>query len=109
VRLGAVDAERESARLDARAALLEAYGALDAAFAEAEALRTGVLPGAEDVAARIEEGYREGKFALLDVLEAHRTVVGAHARYADALAAYTRAEADVERVTALPLFAPDQP
>jgi cobalt-zinc-cadmium efflux system outer membrane protein len=109
VRLGAVDAEREAARLDARAALLEAYGALDAAFAESEALRTGVLPGAEDVAARVEEGYREGKFALLDVLDAQRTLVAARTRYADARAAYARAAADVERITALPLFAPAQP
>ena len=106
LRLQAAEAEREAALVEARAALAEAYGDLDAAYAEARALRTEVLPGAEDVAGRIEEGYRAGKFSLLDVLDAQRTLTGLRARYTAAAADYHAAAAEVERLTASPT---DQP
>src|SRR5690606_13361923 len=106
VRLLAADDERDAALVDARAVLAEAHGALAAAYAEATTLRAEALPRAEDVAARIEEGYREGKFALLDVLDAQRTLAAVRARYADALAAYHAAAAAVDRLTASPT---DQP
>ncbi|MEP0547690.1 MAG: TolC family protein [Rhodothermales bacterium] len=108
-RLQAADAEREVALVEARSALAEAHGALTASFAEATAFRIEVLPRAEDVAARIEEGYEAGKFSLLDVLDAQRTLAAARVRYADALAAYHTAAADVERLTARPIRLTDQP
>jgi cobalt-zinc-cadmium efflux system outer membrane protein len=108
-RLHVADAEREAVLAEARAALAEAHGALMAAYAEAAAYRTDVLPRAEDVVVRIEEGYRAGKFSLVDVLDAQRTLAAAQARYADALAAYHGAAATVERLTARPISpsAPD--
>lgn len=102
-RLQAADAEREAAFVEARAALAEAHGTLSAAFAEATAFQTEVLPRAEDVAARIEEGYEAGKFSLLDVLDAQRTLAAARARHARALAAYYTAAAEIERLTARPI------
>ena len=109
IRLRAADAEREGALAEARAALAEAHGTLAAAFAAATAFSAEVIPRAEDVAARIEEGYRAGKFTLLDVLDAQRTLASVRARYADALAAYHTAAADVERLTARPISLTDQP
>lgn len=98
----AAEAERDAALVETRVLLADAFGALTAAFAEATAFRTEVLPRAEDVAARIEEGYEAGKFSLLDVLDAQRTLAAARVRYADALAAYHAAAAAIDRLTARP-------
>jgi cobalt-zinc-cadmium efflux system outer membrane protein len=102
-RLRAAEAESESALVESRADLAGAHGELAAAYAEASTLRTEVLPRAADVAARIEEGYRAGKFSLLDVLDIQRTLAAARARYADALVAYHTAAADVDRLTTRPI------
>ncbi len=111
-RLAAVDAEREAFLVEAQIMLAEAYGELTAAAAESEILRTEALPRAEDVTDRIEEGYREGKFELLDVLDARRTLVALRSDYMDALAAFRSASADVARLlglTDLSLFSIESP
>lgn len=100
VRLEAAGAEQEAALVAARGTLAEVYGELDAAYAEARALGMEVLPRAVDVAARIEEGYRAGKFSLLDVLDAQRTLTDLRTRDIVARAAYYAAAAEVERLTA---------
>jgi cobalt-zinc-cadmium efflux system outer membrane protein len=100
-RLTAVEAERAAFVVEAQTALAAAYGDLAAAAAEMEVLRQEALPRAEDVAARIDEGYRAGKFTLLDVLDARRTLVALRTRSADALAAYYHAAADVARLLGL--------
>jgi cobalt-zinc-cadmium efflux system outer membrane protein len=98
-RLLAAEADRDAAAAAARADLAAVYGEAAAAYAESVSFRDDVLPRAEDVVARIEEGYREGKFALLDVLDAQRTLADARARYAGALAAFHIATAEIERLT----------
>lgn len=100
-RLAMIDAERDAFLIEAQARLAEAHGELAAAVAEAEILRTEALPRAEDVADRIDEGYREGKFELLDLLDARRTLVALRSDYADALAAFRSASTDVARMLGL--------
>jgi cobalt-zinc-cadmium efflux system outer membrane protein len=97
-RLAKVGEERRAAEAQVRAALAEAYGALSRAFVEATRLHTEVLPGAQRVFNAISEGYRQGKFGLLDVLDAQRTLFEARGRYLEALAAYHQAVAEVERL-----------
>ena len=100
IRVSAVDAQRQAALLDARAAVEAARGQLLAALAAARTYRETVVPGAESVAARVEEGYREGKFDVLDVLNAQRTLALARAALADADADAQRAAADLDRTLA---------
>ena len=44
------------------------------------------------------QGYRQGKFSLLDVLDAQRTLFEAKGQYIEALATYHKAVAEAERL-----------
>lgn len=46
----------------------------------------------------LSEGYRQGKFRYLDVLDAQRTLFDAQAKYIEALANYHEASVEVERL-----------
>ena len=107
LRQRAVEAQHEAALLDARAAVWAARARLTAALAAAGAYRRSVVPGAVSVAERVAEGYREGKFDVLDVLDAQRTLALARAALADADADAHRAASDLDRLLApLPDLAP---
>ncbi|MHB8763549.1 MAG: TolC family protein, partial [Deferrisomatales bacterium] len=88
-------AQADRARAETRAAdrrlrteLAEILGELEASRAEAEALRTQVIPGAEAALEALREGYQWGKFGFPALLEAQRTVVDARSQALDALAAH---------------------
>ncbi|MCL5885294.1 MAG: TolC family protein [Deltaproteobacteria bacterium] len=90
--------EREAAGNRVRAALSDAYQALAIGYMEATTLKSVVLPGARSAFESAREGFRQGKFGYLDVLDAQRTLFEARGRYVEALAAYHRAAADIERL-----------
>ena len=104
-RLAKVEEERRAAEVQVRTALAEAYGALASAFVEATRLQNEVLPGAQQAFDAVSEGYRQGKFGFLEVLDAQRTLFESRGRYLETLAAYHRAVAEVERVIGEPLGA----
>lgn len=104
---GAIDAARARAA-GARAARdalpgriakdrIAACETLQSGIAGAQLLRERVLPGLTQAHEAIREGYRLGKFRLLDVLDARRTLVDARLRYVDALEAVAVARADLEQ------------
>lgn len=97
-RLAKAGEERRAAVVRVHAALAAAYATLTAAFVEATTLREEIVPGARRVFEATSEGYRQGKFSLLDVLDAQRTLFEAKGQYIDALAAYHKAVAEVERL-----------
>jgi cobalt-zinc-cadmium efflux system outer membrane protein len=90
--------ERRAAEVRVGTALNIAYQALAAAYAEAEAYKTAILPGAESAFDAVQKGYRLGKFALLDVLDTQRTLFAARAQYLRVLTAYHQAVAELERL-----------
>jgi cobalt-zinc-cadmium efflux system outer membrane protein len=90
--------QRRAVEIAVRTALSEAAGRLSAGFAEATVLRGDVLPGAQSAFDAATEGYHEGKFDYLDVLDAQRTLFEAKGQYIDSVAAYHKARADVERL-----------
>lgn len=96
-RLAKAERDRAAAEARVRADLAQAYGALSASAAEVEALKTAVLPAARSVFDAAGEGYRQGKFGLLEVLDAQRILFDARGRYLSALAAYGNASVDVGR------------
>ncbi|HEY5866831.1 MAG TPA: TolC family protein [Candidatus Tectomicrobia bacterium] len=104
-RLAKAEEERRTAEGQVRTALADAYGALASAFVEATRLHTEVLPGAQQAFDATSEGYRQGKFGFLEVLDAQRTLFESRGRYLEVLAAYHRAVAEVERVIGEPLGA----
>lgn len=95
--------EKREAEVSVSAALASAYANLQSSYEAASVLKRDVVPRAEEAYASIFEGYREGKFSLLDVLDAHRTVFDTELEYVDSLRSYHRALADVERLTGRPL------
>lgn len=90
--------ERRAAEAQVSVALAEGYQALSSAHEELTALRTTVLPGAQQAFEAVSEGYRLGKFEYLDVLDAQRTLIGAGGQYLRALSEYHKAVAEVERL-----------
>jgi len=88
----------KAAEIKALAALEEAAQRLASAYAEATALKNEVLPGAQSSFDAVSNGYRDGKFDYLQVLDAQRTLFEARSKYVESLAAYHKASADVERL-----------
>jgi cobalt-zinc-cadmium efflux system outer membrane protein len=89
--------ETRAAVARAGASLAESHKSLAFSHEQSMILRNEVLPAAEQAFAGASEGYREGKFAFLDFLDAQRTLFEARRRYLESLMDYHRAKADVER------------
>jgi cobalt-zinc-cadmium efflux system outer membrane protein len=72
------------------ASVAEARQEAESANNEAATLRTSILPAAQLAFSSLEEGYRQGKFDYLQVLDAQRTYFELKGREIDAvLRAYT--------------------
>lgn len=91
-----------SAHLQVAAQLADAHRALAVAHDEVTTLRGRVLPGARAVFEAVREGYQLGRFGLMDVLDAQRTLADANSRYLTALTTYHQAVTAVERFAARP-------
>jgi cobalt-zinc-cadmium efflux system outer membrane protein len=90
--------QRRAAEANLYVALANAYEALSNALIELTALENEVLPGAQSAFDATRQGYRQGKFDYLMVLDAQRTFFYTRARHIESLAAYHGARADVERL-----------
>lgn len=88
----------KAAEIQVLVSLEEAAQRLAGAYAEATALKNDVLPGAQSSFDAVSEGYRDGKFDYLQVLDAQRTLFEARGRYIESLTAYHKAKAEVERL-----------
>ncbi|MDP2681272.1 MAG: TolC family protein [Deltaproteobacteria bacterium] len=97
-RLTRAEEERRAAKVRVATALAEAYRALSTAYIEVTSLEETVLPGAKTAFEAVNEGYRLGKFGLLDVLDAQRIFFASRAQLLRALTDYHHAVADVERL-----------
>ena len=104
-RLAKAGEERRAMRARIQKVLANAYQELSTAFAETTALKSEVVPGAQRAFDAVSEGYRQGKFGLLGVLDTQRTLFEAKGQYLEALASYHKAVADVERLIGEPLDA----
>lgn len=89
--------EAEAAALRLRAEVARAHERLQAAAAEARTLHDEVLPAAQGVFEASTKGYELGKFSLLDVLDAQRTLLQSRTQYLRALAQAHLAAADIHR------------
>ncbi len=94
----ATEADQRSARIRLLTDLYDAYEHLKSARAEVAITRDEVLPVAKEAYEATVAGYRHGKFAYADVLEAQRTLFDARTEYIDALIRYHAARADLDRL-----------
>jgi len=91
------------------AALAETVMELSSTINEITVLKNDVLPSAQSAFDAASQGYNEGKFEYLDVLDAQRTFFEARGKYIEALTKYHKARADVERLIAQSLDGVNNP
>ena len=80
-------------------ALLNAYIEVSFSHVKVILINTEVMPGAKKALDAISEGYRFGKFGLLDVLDSQKTFFQIQSQYLDALANYDNAVAERRQST----------
>jgi cobalt-zinc-cadmium efflux system outer membrane protein len=90
--------ERRAAVVRVQTELSEALGALSSAHAEALTLKRVALPAAEQAFTAAREGYRQGKFGFLEVLDAQKTYAEVRYQYIESLVAYHGSITRIERL-----------
>jgi cobalt-zinc-cadmium efflux system outer membrane protein len=70
-----------------------------AALEEVASLQSTILPAARTALERLEEGYRQGKFEYLPVLDAQRTYFELKGRLIDAIAASLKIGVEIQLLT----------
>ena len=98
-RLSKIQEENRAKLLRMQEALLKVYSEESYSHAKVMSIKTKILPGAKKVLDAISEGYRFGKFGLLDVLDSQKTFFQVQSQYLDALANYHNSVADVKHLT----------
>ncbi len=94
--LARTQADRRAAGARVHSDLADAYQMLAAAHAQLTILKTDILPEAQNAFDASREGYQQGKFPYLDVLDAQRTLFDARSQYLVALTDYHTSAASVE-------------
>ena len=94
-----VSDQRRGAEAAAYTQLTAAHHTASAAYLKAQTLRDDVMPKVDEVFDKIQQGYREGKFNYLDVLDSQRTLFDAREAFLDALTRYHRGVVRMERLT----------
>ncbi|MHC1744263.1 MAG: TolC family protein [Syntrophobacteraceae bacterium] len=90
--------EARTAEAKAGSSLAESHQSLAFSYEQAMAIKNQVLPAAEHSFVAAGEGYREGKFDFLELLDSQRTLFEAREKYLESLINYHKAKADVERL-----------
>ncbi|MEZ4698472.1 MAG: TolC family protein [Rhodothermales bacterium] len=103
-RLRQGEEQRRAVTVMANEMLVDAFQRLASASSEITALRESILPSARENFSATQEGYRDGKFDLLTVLDAQRTFFEAANQQIDVLETYHNARAEVERLIGTPLI-----
>lgn len=85
-----------------RADFQAAYDAVRRAEIAVQSLEDRIIPSARSVFTATTIGYQAGKFSLIDLLDAQRTLFEAEMQDVEARAELTKALADLERRTARP-------
>ncbi|MEW6776558.1 MAG: TolC family protein [Bdellovibrionota bacterium] len=92
------------ARARIRSEILSLHAVLESFHAEALAIREEMLPSAREAFEITNEGYRRGRFSLIEVMDAQRIFFEIIERYHLALVAFHQTAVSLERLTGTPLF-----
>ncbi len=96
--LAQTEDNRKTVEIQTRNTLAEVVTTLSSAHNEITVLKEEVLPSAQEAFNAAREGYNEGKFEYLVVLDAQRTLYEVSGKYIEATAKYHTARADIERL-----------
>ncbi len=96
-------AERAVNRLALIAVVGKAHDTANSQLQQLDLLRKTILPAARQAYATIEAGYGQGRFTLLEILDAYRAVADAELLEHEALANFHAAVATIEGLVASPV------
>jgi cobalt-zinc-cadmium efflux system outer membrane protein len=108
-RLEQVEDIRAEARLDLERELAALHTRADGALSNYRSYAESLLPAANEALLLTEEGYRYGKFELLDVLDAQRTVLELESEQTAALNELRMQLAEIEGLLNVSLAEPVEP
>ncbi|HJQ60509.1 MAG TPA: TolC family protein [Vineibacter sp.] len=100
--IGKTEAERTTARLTLIGTAGRAYDTLTGALQEIDLLRRSVIPNARKAFEAVEDGYTQGRFTLLELLEAYKSLAEAELREVEVLVTFHTAVATIEGLTGSP-------
>ncbi len=100
--LAKTDAERASNKLALTSIVGRAYDTLTGALAEIKLLRSSIIPNARSAAETSQNGYLQGRFTLLELLDAKGSVLQAQLREQEALQNFHVAIATIEGLVGNP-------
>lgn len=98
-----IDSDREARRLELYATLFDLYQEILHARTEAEALQTQVRPQAETMLSTTNEGYRAGRFSLLELADAQLQLIEVERDAIRAAAQFHTLLVEIQRVTGEPI------
>lgn len=78
--------------------LNNAFQILKTAHQQAKTIKTEILPAAQSVFDAVKEGYQEGEFGFLDLLEAQSTLYESHESHVQSLGQYHHAVIALEKM-----------
>ena len=99
VRLEQMDAIKNKQRLNAAAELNTAYNNLLSAYNNSQQLKNNIIPEAENAYDRTRQGYIQGRFAFIDLLDAQRTLFETQKQFLLELSDYFNSLIEVENLT----------
>lgn len=91
--------QKQAAEVKSATSIRQIYERLAAAYQAVRTLQQTGVPAAQSAYDGISTGYRQGKFALVDVIDAQRALFDARTRLLEAQATYHAALAEAERLT----------
>lgn len=103
VRQAAAEVSQQTAALSAEKNRLTkdlkiAYQTLKTAHKQVNTIKTDILPAAQRVLDAVKEGYREGEFGFLEMLDAQSTLYESHESYIQSLGQYHHAVISLEKL-----------
>lgn len=96
-RLSAAQAQEASGVVQSRASLAESWQSLAVSSAEAQMLRDQIIPSAQQTFEAANYGYQSGKFGVLEVQDAQRTLFEVRERYLEVLTTAHLAAVELDR------------
>lgn len=97
-----VRAERDINKAALISVASRAYESITGALQELELLHSAVLPNAREAAKAVEDGYSQGRFTLLELLDVRAAAAEAELREQEALKSYHTAIATIEGLVGRP-------
>jgi cobalt-zinc-cadmium efflux system outer membrane protein len=94
-----VSEQRRGTEASVHAELTAAHQTASGAYIKARMLQDEVMPKVDETFAKIQQGYQQGKFSYLDVLDTQRTLFEARESFLEALTRYHQGVVRMERLT----------